>query len=168
MVQSMVLWPIFVVWVDDGKHCHSPKFPPESTLPVCTCCVFILASCCDHIKCIGRVWCRVLSRKFLLYWIKSCRPIKMLQQGLDQGLISVHSTKASIPGAAQPTGVFMNNWFGIKWMETLLIMRFYPKAKTAFIDMYSVTRKEIIMYVSQSQRQKWYTYSHVLSNWTNI
>ncbi len=88
------------------------------------------------------MWCRVLSRKCLQEWVKSSRPINLLQPGFDRGLVSVHITEASIPGAAQPTEAFMNNWCCSDWMETLLCLYFYMKAITVFIDIYAARRSE--------------------------
>lgn len=58
--------------------------------------------------------CKVLFRK----WVKSSRPINLLHPELDQGLVSVHITETSIPGAEQPRGAFMNNWCCSEWVET--------------------------------------------------
>lgn len=82
------------------------------------------------LQCVSGVWCIVVPRKCVLQWVKSSRPINLLQPGLGQGLVSVHITEASIPGAARPTGALLNNWCCPDWMETLLCLYFYTKAIT--------------------------------------
>lgn len=117
------------------------------------------------IKCVRRVWRRVLSRKCLQKWVKSSRPINLLQPGLDRGLVSVHITEASIPGAAWPTGAFMNNWCCSDWMETLLCFYFYMEAITAFIDIYAVERSETTKCVCYSFRGSLFAQTHVQLLW---
>ena len=98
------------------------------------------------LKCISRVWCKVLSRNCLH------QSINLLQRGLDQGLVSVHITEASIPGAAHPAGAFMNNWCCSDRLETPLFLYFYMKAITVLIDIYAAGRSETIKCICCSFR----------------
>ena len=103
-------------------------------------------------RCVSRVWCRVLSRKCLHQRVESNQPINLLQPGLDQGLVSVHITEASIPGAAHTTGAFMNNWCWSDRMETPLFLYFYMKAITVLIDIYAAGRSETTKCICYSFR----------------
>ena len=92
------------------------------------------------------MWCKVLSRNCLH------QSINLLQRGLDQGLVSVHITEASIPGAAHPAGAFMNNWCCSDRLETPLFLYFYMKAITVLIDIYAAGRSETIKCICCSFR----------------
>lgn len=83
--------------------------------------------------------------------VKSSRPINLLHPGLIQGLVSVHITETSIPGAEHPTGAFMNNWCCPEWVETTLCLCFHLKAMRVFINVYKIWGGTYKMLVLQSQ-----------------